>query len=63
MGKFKELEEFERCFESMGVEELRRWRQYWMQHAQHLAPKTRKQAMKRVHDIDNAIARRETEQS
>jgi hypothetical protein len=63
MGKFKELEEFERRFERMGIEELQRWRSYWARHAAQLAPKVRKQAMRRVHKIDKAIARREAEQS
>ena len=55
MGTFKELEEFESRFETMSVAELRRWKDYWTQHAQHLAPKVRKEAMKRVHKIDKAI--------
>lgn len=62
MGKFKELEEFERRFEKIDLAELRRWKAYWIQHAQNLAPKIRKQAMKRVHKIDRAIAHEELEQ-
>lgn len=45
----------------MEIDELRRWKAYWTQHAQRLAPKIRKQAMKRVYRIDRAIARKETE--
>jgi hypothetical protein len=55
MGKFHELEEFERRFDAMGVAELERWKWYWMRHAQHLTPKVCKQAMKRVYDIEKAI--------
>jgi hypothetical protein len=63
MGQFKELEEFERRFEQMGIEELLRWRAYWTRHAAQLAPKVGRRAMKRVHKIDKAISRREAEQS
>lgn len=62
MSKFKELEDFEHRFEQMSVEELRTWRTYWKQHAEHLAPKVRKEAMKRVHKIEKAITRKELEQ-
>lgn len=55
MGKFHELEEFESRFDSMDVQELERWRWYWTRHAQRLAPKARKQAMKRIYDIEKAI--------
>jgi hypothetical protein len=58
MSRFKKLEEFERKFDQMDVKELRRWKSYWTYHAEHLAPKIRKQAMKRVYDIDNAIERK-----
>ena len=61
MGKFKELEEFERRFEEMNFAELQRWKTYWTQHAQNLQPKIRKEAMKRVHKIDRAIMRKELE--
>lgn len=62
MGRFKQREEFEREFERMGLEDLRRWRRYWIQHAQLLGPKVRKQAMKRVHKIEKAISLKESEQ-
>lgn len=55
MGKFRQLEEFESRFAAMDVLELGRWKDYWIQHAQHLGPKVRKEAMKRVHRIDKAI--------
>ncbi len=55
MGTFRELEEFERNFDSMDVAELERWKSYWTRHAQQLAPKVRKLAMKRVYDIEKAI--------
>jgi hypothetical protein len=55
MGKFHELEEFERTFDAMGVGELEWWKWYWTRHAQQLAPKVRKQALKRVRDIEKAI--------
>ena len=55
MGYFYELRDFEKRFDTMGVEELKRWRVYWTQHAQGLAPKIRKLAMKRVHTIERAI--------
>src|SRR5437763_7549479 len=55
MGTFHELEEFERTFDAMTVGELEWWKWYWTRHAQQLAPKVRKQAMKRVRDIEKAI--------
>ena len=50
MAIFSKLQDFERRFETMSVEELKRWETYWTQHAQGLSPKVRKQAMKRVYD-------------
>ena len=61
MGKFKQLEDFEKRFDSMDVAELERWRAYWVAHAQNLAPKVRKEAMRRVHRIDKAIHDRQPE--
>jgi len=58
MSRFQTLNDFERRFETMGVEELKQWKTYWTQHAQGLAPKVRKQAMKRVYDIEKAIEQR-----
>jgi len=58
MSRFYELGEFERRFDVMDVEELERWKWYWTRHAKRLAPKVRKLAMKRVYDIEKAIARR-----
>jgi hypothetical protein len=58
MAYFYKLRDFERRFDTMSVDELERWEIYWSQHAQGLAPKVRKQAMKRVYDIEKAIARR-----
>ena len=55
MGKFRELEEFEARFEAMDASELARWKVYWTKHAQNLAPKVRKEAMRRVHRIDKAL--------
>jgi len=58
MGKFRELEDFKRRFDTMQVSELLRWKDYWTQFAQRLAPKVRKEAMRRVHQIDKAIHER-----
>ncbi len=58
MSRFQALEDFERRFDTMEVDELQQWKKYWTQHAQQLAPKVRKQAMKRVYDIDKAIERK-----
>jgi len=58
MSRFQALQDFERRFETMGVDELKQWKEYWTRHAQQLAPKVRKQAMKRVYDIERAIERR-----
>jgi len=55
MSRFQALEDFERRFDTMAVDELRRWKKYWTHHAQQLAPKIRKQAMKRVYEIEKAI--------
>jgi hypothetical protein len=48
MSTFRELKESERNFDAMNAAELERWKSYWARHAQRLAPKVRKQAMKRV---------------
>jgi hypothetical protein len=58
MGRFQKLNDFEKRFNTMSVEELKRWKAYWTWHAQGLAPKVRRQAMKRVYDIDKAIEQR-----
>lgn len=58
MSRFQALKDFERRFDTMDVDELRQWKKYWTQHAQQLGPKVRKQAMKRVYDIEKAIVRR-----
>lgn len=61
MSKFRQLEEFNRRFDSMGVDELKRWKKYWTLHAQYLGPKVRKEAMKRVYKIDKAILDRQVD--
>jgi hypothetical protein len=61
LAKFHELKEFERLFDKMTVAELKRWKKYSVEHARYLAPKVRKQAMKRVYAIDRAIERRSEE--
>ncbi len=58
MSRFRTLADFERRFETMSIDELKRWKDYWTRHAQGLAPKVRKQAMKRVYDIEKAIETR-----
>jgi hypothetical protein len=58
MSRFRELEGFERRFDKMDVDELRQWKKYWTHHAEQLAPKVRKQAMKRVREIEKAIERK-----
>ena len=58
MSRFKALQDFERRFDAMDVDELRQWKEYWTQQAQQLAPKIRKQAMKRVYEIEKAIERK-----
>jgi len=58
MRSFQALRDFERHFDTMSVEELKRWKTYWTRHAQGLAPKVRKQAMKRVYHIERAIEQR-----
>jgi hypothetical protein len=63
MAQFYQLQDFERRFDTMSVDELKRWKTYWTQHAQGLAPKVRKQAMKRVYDIEKAIQARSQQDS
>ncbi len=63
MATFSKLQDFERRFDTMSVEELKHWETYWTQHAQGLSPKVQKQAMKRVYHIEKAIARRSGEES
>jgi hypothetical protein len=55
MGRFRELEEFKRNFESLPAADLTRWRVYWLQHAQHLAPSVKKEALRRIHQIDKRL--------
>jgi hypothetical protein len=55
MAQFYKLKDFERRFDAMDVSELKRWKIYWTNHAQRLAPKIRKQAMKKVYDIEKEI--------
>ena len=62
MGKFRALEEFEERFEAMDASELMRWKNYWTQHAQNLAPKVRAEAMRRVHRIEKALHQRQSNQ-
>jgi hypothetical protein len=58
VSRNQKINEFERNFEEMEVKELRRWKSYWTYHAEQLAPKVRKQAMKRVYEIDKVIERK-----
>ena len=58
MSRFQALDDYERRFETMRVDELRQWKNYWTRHADQLAPKVRKQAMKRVREIERAIEKR-----
>jgi hypothetical protein len=60
---FYKLRDFERRFDTMDVDELKRWKTYWTQHAQGLAPKIRKQAMKRVYEIEKAIEGKSADES
>ncbi len=62
MSSFAKLQEFEKRFPKMDVAELRQWAVYWTQHAQGLQPKIRKQAMKRVYEIEKVIARKLSDQ-
>ena len=47
--------DFEKRFDTMSVEELKRWEIYWTQHAQSMAPKGQKLAMKTVYRVQRAI--------
>ena len=58
MSRFSKLREFERRFDTMSVAELKSWKAYWTYHAESLAPKIRRQAMKRVYEIEKVIGRR-----
>jgi hypothetical protein len=63
MAYFFKLRDFEKRFDTMDVEELKRWQVYWTQHAEGLVPKIRKIAMKRVHMIERAIELRSRDES
>jgi hypothetical protein len=63
MSSFAKLQEFEKRFPKMDVAELRQWAVYWTQHAHGLQPKIRKQAMKRVYEIEKIIERKLSEQA
>jgi hypothetical protein len=55
----KKLKDFEERFpDNMSLGELRKWRNYWKAHSDLLAPKIQKLAMKRVFEIESAIAKR-----
>jgi hypothetical protein len=62
MSRNKQLEEFERRFDSMSVKELLVWKKYWTTQASLLAPKIQKLAMKRVHKIEKAILIKQREE-
>ena len=59
MSRWKTLNDFEKKFPSMTVEELRSWLTFWKHHADMMGPKVKKLAMKRVHRIERAIEQRE----
>jgi hypothetical protein len=63
VARFRHRDEFEARFPEMDVAELRRWKDYWTTHASYLAPKIRKVAMRRVHRIEAAIARKLRDQA
>jgi hypothetical protein len=59
MAYFFKLRDFEKRFDTMEVDELKRWEIYWTQHAQGLATeKIRKLGIKRVHAIQRAIEKK-----
>jgi len=59
MAYFFKLRDFEKRFDTMEVEELKRWESYWTGYAQGMAsPKLRKSGMKRVHTIQRAIEKK-----
>jgi hypothetical protein len=58
MSSFRELRDFEKRFPNMDIPELKKWATYWSHHAEGLAPKVRKQAMKRVYEIEKIISRK-----
>jgi len=58
LSRFRPLKDFERRFDTMSVEELKRWKAYWTDHAKRLAPKIQKPALKRVYKIESAIKQR-----
>jgi hypothetical protein len=61
MSSFSELRDFEKRFPNMDIPELKKWATYWTHHAEGLAPKVRKQAMKRVYEIEKVILRKSSE--
>ena len=59
MSRLRAIRNFEGRFpDKMSLAELRKWRNHWKAHADLLAPKVRKLAMKRVFEIETAIAKR-----
>ena len=61
MSRNTTLADFEKLFpDDMDIEELKRWKQYFTQHAQLLQPKVQMLAMKRIHAINRAIAAKDT---
>jgi hypothetical protein len=57
MSSFSELRDFEKRFPNMDM----KWAAFWTYHAEGLAPKVRKQAMKRVYEIEKVILRKSSE--
>lgn len=62
MSRNETLADFDKRFpDGMDLGELKRWKQYFTQHAQFLQPQVQKLAMKRVHAINRAIAAKDAE--
>jgi hypothetical protein len=55
MPRSSKVRDFEQRFDTMNIDELKRWHAHWIHHADGLVPKIRKQAMKRVYEIEKAI--------
>jgi hypothetical protein len=61
MSSFSQLRDFEKRFPNMDMPELKKWATCWTHHAEGLAPKVRKQAMKRVYEIEKVILQKSSE--
>lgn len=61
MSRWKKLDDWEEKLSRMTIEDLEKELSYWKGRAQLFQPKIRKLAMKRVHAVQRALHRKQSE--